>query len=97
VNLTPAWAQPLDWLVDTPRGWRGCRPKERPGAETALFSKCCPGPIASGEVVMPQWITFLAFTLVAWLSLTVGVGLLIGRLLSVAAAWRLRRRGPAPR
>ena len=45
---------------------------------------------------MPQWITFLAFTLVAWLSLTVGVGLLIGRLLSVAAAWRLRRRGPAP-
>jgi hypothetical protein len=46
---------------------------------------------------MPQWITFLAFTLVAWLSLTVGVGLLIGRLLSVAAAWRLRRRGPPPR
>lgn len=33
---------------------------------------------------MPQWIVFLALAIVSWLALTVGGGLLIGRLLNVA-------------
>ena len=37
---------------------------------------------------MPQWITFLALAIVAWLAVSVGGGLLIGRLLSVAARHR---------
>jgi hypothetical protein len=38
---------------------------------------------------MPQWITLLALAIVAWLALSVGGGLIIGRLL--AAASRKRR------
>ena len=34
---------------------------------------------------MPQWILFLVLTIVAWLMLSVGGGLLVGRLLSLAA------------
>jgi hypothetical protein len=41
---------------------------------------------------MPQWIIFLALAIAAWLTLSVGGGLLLGRLLSVAA-----RRRPHPR
>lgn len=37
---------------------------------------------------MPQWIVFLALAIVSWLALTVGGGLLIGRLLD--AVGRLR-------
>ena len=38
---------------------------------------------------MPHWITFLLLAIVAWLALSVGGGLIIGRLL--AAASRKRR------
>ena len=41
---------------------------------------------------MPQWIIFLILAIVAWLALSVGGGLLGGRLLSAAA-----RRLPHPR
>jgi hypothetical protein len=34
---------------------------------------------------MPQWILFLALAIVAWLMLSVGGGLLIGRLLGLAS------------
>jgi hypothetical protein len=34
---------------------------------------------------MPQWILFLVLTIVAWLMLSVGGGLLVGRLLGLAA------------
>ncbi len=40
---------------------------------------------------MPQWIVFLALAIVSWLALTVGAGLLIGRLLDL-----LRRHRPQP-
>jgi hypothetical protein len=40
---------------------------------------------------MPEWIILLALAIVAWLVLSVGGGLLIGRLLSVAT----RRHPPA--
>ena len=42
---------------------------------------------------MPQWIIFLILAIVAWLALSVGGGLLGGRLLSAAARWLLRPRG----
>lgn len=41
-----------------------------------------------GGTVMPQWILFLVLAIVAWLALSVGGGLLVGRLLSVAARHR---------
>ena len=43
---------------------------------------------------MPQWILFLTLAIAAWLALSVGGGLLVGRLLGVAARHRphLRRR-----
>ena len=34
---------------------------------------------------MPQWILFLVLAIIAWLMLSVGGGLLVGRLLGVAA------------
>jgi hypothetical protein len=34
---------------------------------------------------MPQWIVFLIIAIVAWLALSVGGGLLVGRLLSAGA------------
>jgi hypothetical protein len=34
---------------------------------------------------MPQWILFLVLAIVAWLTLSVGGGLLVGRLLGLAA------------
>jgi hypothetical protein len=34
---------------------------------------------------MPQWILFLTLAIVAWLMLSVGGGLLIGRLLGLAS------------
>jgi hypothetical protein len=34
---------------------------------------------------MPQWILLLMLAIVAWLALSVGGGLLVGRLLSLAA------------
>ena len=34
---------------------------------------------------MPQWIIFLILAIVAWLALSVGGGLIVGRLLSAAA------------
>ena len=37
---------------------------------------------------MPQWITFLVLAIVAWLVLSVGGGLIIGRLLGVASRRR---------
>ena len=37
---------------------------------------------------MPQWITFLVLAIVAWLALSVGGGLIIGRLLAVASRRR---------
>jgi hypothetical protein len=39
---------------------------------------------------VPQWIIFLILAIVAWLALSIGDGLLVGRLLS-AAAHRLPR------
>jgi nitrate reductase NapE component len=36
---------------------------------------------------MPQWILFLVLAIVAWLTLAVGGGLLVGRLLSVAGRY----------
>ena len=36
---------------------------------------------------MPHWILFLVLAIVAWLTLAVGGGLLIGRLLGVAARY----------
>jgi hypothetical protein len=36
---------------------------------------------------MPHWILFLVLAIVAWLTLAVGGGLLIGRLLSVVASY----------
>jgi hypothetical protein len=33
---------------------------------------------------MPQWIVFLVLAILAWFALSVGGGLIIGRLLSVA-------------
>jgi hypothetical protein len=41
---------------------------------------------------MPQWILFLVLAIVAWLALSVGGGLLVGRLIRV-----VRRRLPHPR
>jgi hypothetical protein len=41
---------------------------------------------------MPEWIIFLILAIVAWLVLSVGGGLLVGRLLSAAA-----RRSTHPR
>jgi hypothetical protein len=37
---------------------------------------------------MPQWITLLVLAIVAWLALSVGGGLIIGRLLGVASRRR---------
>jgi hypothetical protein len=37
---------------------------------------------------MPQWIVFLVLAIVAWLMLSVGGGLLVGRLLSAASRHR---------
>jgi nitrate reductase NapE component len=37
---------------------------------------------------MPQWITLLVLAIVAWLVLSVGGGLIIGRLLAVASRRR---------
>lgn len=37
---------------------------------------------------MPQWILFLVFAIVTWLVLSVGGGLIVGRLLGVAARHR---------
>jgi hypothetical protein len=36
---------------------------------------------------MPHWILFLVLAIVAWLTLAVGGGLLVGRLLRVAARY----------
>jgi hypothetical protein len=41
---------------------------------------------------VPQWIIFVILAIVTWLALSVGGGLLVGRLLSAAA-----RRLPRPR
>jgi hypothetical protein len=37
---------------------------------------------------MPQWITLLVLAIVAWLAVSVGGGLIIGRLLAVASRKR---------
>jgi hypothetical protein len=37
---------------------------------------------------MPQWIIFLVLAIVAWLALSVGGGLLVGRLLGAASRRR---------
>lgn len=37
---------------------------------------------------MPQWITLLVLAIVAWLAVSVGGGLIIGRLLGVASRRR---------
>jgi hypothetical protein len=42
-------------------------------------------------MVVPQWIVFLALAIVAWLVVSVGGGLVVGRLLGVAS--RRRRVG----
>jgi hypothetical protein len=39
-------------------------------------------------MVVPQWIVFLALAIVAWLVLSVGGGLVVGRLLGVASRRR---------
>jgi len=45
---------------------------------------------------MPQWIVFLLVAIAAWLALSVGGGLLVGRLLSAAARrWPHSRRRAA--
>jgi hypothetical protein len=41
-----------------------------------------------GGHAMPQWITLLLLAIVAWLALSVGGGLIIGRLLAVASRRR---------
>jgi hypothetical protein len=43
---------------------------------------------------MPQWILFLVLAIVAWLTLAVGGGLLVGRLLSVIGRYLLHQRRP---
>jgi hypothetical protein len=40
---------------------------------------------------MPQWIIFLILAIVAWLVLAVGGGLILGRILAVAARRHQRR------
>jgi hypothetical protein len=40
------------------------------------------------ENAMPQWIILLTLAIVAWLVLSVGGGLVVGRLLGVAARRR---------
>ena len=37
---------------------------------------------------MPQWILFLGLAIVAWLAVSIGGGLIVGRLLGVAARHR---------
>ena len=54
------------------------------------FSTYPSGPIPT-VAAMPQWILFLVLAIVAWLMLSVGGGLLVGRLLGLAA-----RRLPHP-
>jgi hypothetical protein len=44
---------------------------------------------------MPQWVTFLILAIVAWLTLSVGGGLIVGRILSAAARRRPHRRRAA--
>jgi hypothetical protein len=39
-------------------------------------------------MVVPQWIVFLALAIVAWLVVSVGGGLVVGRLLGVASRRR---------
>jgi hypothetical protein len=41
---------------------------------------------------MPQWIIFLVLAIVAWFALSVGGGLVIGRMLSAAGRRRLHPR-----
>ena len=41
-----------------------------------------------GGHAMPQWITLLVLAIVAWLAVSVGGGLIIGRLLGVASRRR---------
>jgi hypothetical protein len=60
--------------------------------ENVPFSTYPSGPIPTVDLPMPQWIMFLILAIVAWLVLSVGGGLLVGRLLSAAA-----RRLPRPR
>ena len=43
---------------------------------------------------MPQWIIFLILAIVAWLALSVGGGLLVGRFLRMAARHRPHLRRP---
>jgi hypothetical protein len=43
---------------------------------------------------MPQWIVFLVLAIVAWLIVSIGGGLLVGRLLGVAARHRPHARRP---
>jgi hypothetical protein len=43
---------------------------------------------------MPQWITFMLLAIAAWLVLSIGGGLLIGRFLSLAARRLPRTRRP---
>jgi hypothetical protein len=40
---------------------------------------------------MPQWIIFLLLAIVAWFMLSVGGGLVVGRILSAAARRNQRR------
>jgi hypothetical protein len=39
---------------------------------------------------MPSWVVLLALAIVSWLTLTVGGGLLVGRLLDVVSRRRVR-------
>ncbi|HZQ64579.1 MAG TPA: hypothetical protein VFA66_05070 [Gaiellaceae bacterium] len=41
---------------------------------------------------MPQWVVFLVVAIGAWFALSVGGGLLVGRLLSAAERHRLQPR-----
>jgi nitrate reductase NapE component len=50
------------------------------------FSTYPSGPIPT-VAAMPQWILFLVLAIVAWLTLAVGGGLLVGRLLNVVGRY----------
>jgi hypothetical protein len=41
-----------------------------------------------GEVAMPQWIILMTLAIVAWLVLSVGGGLVVGRILGAASRRR---------
>ena len=68
-----------------------CRREAQP-REHVPFSTNPSGSIPTVKRQMPQWITFMLLAIVAWLAVSVGGGLLLGRLLGL-----VERRRPHPR